>query len=151
MSEIEWTRIRQRAQQALKRQPDDVGASRQQVQATVALGEAASPPELMGAHLARHPEDAHGWNLQCAYLLAAGRLEEALEASASALHLAPAEHIFAYNRACALALLGRADEALADLARAIACDAELAGLARDDDSFATLRHRPAFTKLVAGA
>jgi len=47
-----------------------------------------------------------------------------------------------YNLACAEALVGREDDAVAHLSRAFELRPELADFARDDDDFAALRERP---------
>jgi tetratricopeptide (TPR) repeat protein len=47
-----------------------------------------------------------------------------------------------YNLACAEALAGRADDALAHLRRALELKPEWAEMARMDDDFASVRHAP---------
>jgi len=60
-------------------------------------------------------------------------LEEALEKNSRALELAPERKDYNYNRACALALLGKKDDMLAALKEAIAYDNEYKKMAHEDD------------------
>jgi hypothetical protein len=55
----------------------------------------------------------------------------------------------AYNLACLEALQGRSAEAIAHLRAAVEHDGELAGLAREDEDFASLRDDEEFRELTA--
>lgn len=75
------------------------------------------------------------------YTKAVSWLKQAIAANAN---YAPAH----YNLACAYALTGKADEALDELAKAIALEARYRKMAKDDPDLASLRNDPRFIKLV---
>jgi len=84
--------------------------------------EAADPDAaelLLDTHLAKHPPDAESHNVRGLIARARGRAELAAAAFAEAAALAPAEPLYAVNRALALADLGRGPEALAALEAAL--------------------------------
>jgi quercetin dioxygenase-like cupin family protein len=64
------------------------------------------------------------------------------------LELHPGSPSLRYNLACVEAVEGRSDRALAELATAIRIRPEVAGWAREDDDFASLREDPEFRALV---
>ncbi len=139
------------AEARLSEDPNDRDAHRVRIQAGVASGSIAGPIAAMTHHLDTFPEDAEAWNLLSAYFLMSNQPEAALAASDRALSLSPEQQIYRYNRACAAALLGKSDDALRDLARAIDCDIDLREFARDDESLVVLRSRSEFQKLVGDA
>ena len=53
-----------------------------------------------------------------------------------------------YNVACAESLLGRADDALADLRTALELEPQLLDLARDDTDLDAIRDRPEFAEII---
>jgi tetratricopeptide (TPR) repeat protein len=61
---------------------------------------------------------------------------------AEALERRPGHPATLYNLACAEALAGRAEDALAHLQRAVELRPEFADLAREDEDFASIRERP---------
>ena len=75
-------------------------------------------------------------------LRAAGDYDAYVAALASALVKRPDHPATLYNLACAEALAGRADDALAHLRRALELKPEWAEMARKDDDFASLRDAP---------
>ena len=75
-------------------------------------------------------------------LRAAGAYEEYVAALASALVKRPDHPATLYNLACAEALAGRGDDALAHLRRALELKPEWAEMARKDDDFASVRDAP---------
>ena len=75
-------------------------------------------------------------------LRAAGAYEAYVAALASALVKRPDHPATLYNLACAEALAGRADDALAHLRRALELKPEWAEMARKDDDFASVRDAP---------
>jgi tetratricopeptide (TPR) repeat protein len=105
--------------------------------------------EWVGESLRRAPEYLPALNHQGLFSLQAGRPAEALAAFDRGLAVRP-DATGHYNRACALARLGRTDQAFAALARAL----ELEPGTRDDiaaeSDFESLRGDPRFRALVAG-
>lgn len=150
MAEPDWRAALEAAERDLEADPADRAAGRRRAQATAALGDLAGGNALMEAHLRRHPEDAAGWDLRSAYLLAGGDPEGALAASDRAVALAPAERRHLYNRACALVALGRKGEALADVALAIRGDEDLSAMAWEDPDLAPLKAVEGFRQVVHG-
>jgi hypothetical protein len=55
-----------------------------------------------------------------------------------------------YNVACSESLLGRTDDALDQVRRAVELMPELGRFARDDEDLAALRDQPAFTEITGG-
>jgi hypothetical protein len=55
-----------------------------------------------------------------------------------------------YNVACSEALLGRTDDALDHLRRAVELMPEIRRFASEDEDLAALRDEPAFTELISG-
>jgi tetratricopeptide (TPR) repeat protein len=122
---------------------------------------------LLGAGLAEEALDvARGMlqddeafgHLACGFALARlGRQREAIAAYTRAIDthvqedsedLTDRAH---YGRACALALTGHTDRAIADLAVAIEHNPGLARSAIDDDDFLDLRANPSFARIVGQA
>jgi len=75
-------------------------------------------------------------------LRAAGDYDAYVAALASALVKRPDHPATLYNLACAEALAGRGDDALAHLRRALELKPEWAEMARKDDDFASVRDAP---------
>jgi tetratricopeptide (TPR) repeat protein len=75
-------------------------------------------------------------------LRAAGEYDTYVAALASALVKRPDHPATLYNLACAEALAGRADDALAHLRRALELKPEWAEMAQKDDDFASVRDAP---------
>ena len=80
--------------------------------------------------------------------LAQNQVREAAETLAELVVRAPDLAEGQYNYACALARLGDAQGAIDHLKRAVALDGELAGNARDDDDFKSLRGQRNFDDLL---
>jgi tetratricopeptide (TPR) repeat protein len=72
----------------------------------------------------------------------AGDYDAYADALTRALEKRPDHPASLYNLACAEALAGRADDALAHLRRALELKPEWAEMARKDDDFASVRHAP---------
>jgi tetratricopeptide (TPR) repeat protein len=77
-----------------------------------------------------------------------GRYEEFLEHARPLVAQDPGGGGF-YNLACAESRLGRADEALDNLRRALEIDPQLAELARGDEDLDAIRDRPRFAELLS--
>lgn len=96
---------------------------------------------ILEAWTKAHPEDVKGWFLHAHAHHGAGAFEQALVSLEHVLELQPTHQHGLYNRACALARLGRVDDAFAALERArkagfdqpwqIASDADLNALRGD--------------------
>ncbi|MDE2489391.1 MAG: hypothetical protein KGM24_00995 [Elusimicrobia bacterium] len=89
---------------------------------------------------------AHAENARL--LFDAGDLDAGFAESETAAALAPELGIARYNHAALLALTGRMDRAVAELAAAIAIDPSFRAKARDDEDFSSLRVREDFRDLV---
>jgi tetratricopeptide (TPR) repeat protein len=83
-------------------------------------------------------------------LMAAGRHEELVSRAKPLLEDEPPYPELLYNVACSESLLGRTDDALRHLRRAVELMPELARFARDDEDLAPLRHEAAFRELTRG-
>jgi len=77
-----------------------------------------------------------------------GNLHKAVEVLEQALQRYPNQAVLLYDLACYLALMGRKEEALAKLERALQLDPSLKALAKKDDDFQSLRGDPYFEKLM---
>ncbi len=77
-----------------------------------------------------------------------GNLPKAVEVLEQALQRYPNQAVLLYDLACYLALMGRKEEALAKLERALQLDPSLKALAQKDDDLKALRDDPRFQKLV---
>jgi tetratricopeptide (TPR) repeat protein len=78
----------------------------------------------------------------------AGDFETALERVKQVLAREPDDVLSLYNAACFAARLGRADDALEHLRRAIEVDERAIETARADEDFDSIREDPRFTELV---
>jgi hypothetical protein len=81
-------------------------------------------------------------------LVEAGRHEELVARAQPLLDHGPPYPELLYNVACSESLLGRTDDALGHLRRAVELMPEIGRFARDDDDLAALRDEPAFTELT---
>lgn len=97
------------------------------------------------------PRSAPSWH---AVALARHRSHDevgALAAIDRTLELRPDDWAYAYDRACILVALGRSDEAMSSLARAVELGLDHPELLVSDDDLAPLRSRPDFRTLVGRA
>jgi tetratricopeptide (TPR) repeat protein len=81
-------------------------------------------------------------------LMEAGRHEELVARAQPLLDDEPPYPELLYNVACSESLLGRTDDALGHLRRAVELLPEIARFARDDEDLVALRDEPAFTELT---
>jgi hypothetical protein len=108
----------------------------------------AAAAEIYGGLVRANPDDGPSWSDYGFCLHGAKRYEEALAAYARAIELGHRPGANLYNSACALALLGRKDEALSWLELALkARFAEQETLERDTD-MDSLRADPRFAELT---
>lgn len=132
-----------------------VPAHIQEARALLQKGAHAEVVALLAPRVAEHPEDGAAWFLYGHALHARGDHEAAFDAHRRAAELPKAPPAASYNAACALARLGRVDEAFEWLAKArasgfsnwplAATDADLTAL-HGDARFAAFRPPPADTK-----
>ncbi|HET8752293.1 MAG TPA: tetratricopeptide repeat protein [Gaiellaceae bacterium] len=78
--------------------------------------------------------------------LRSGRYEEAQRLFKAALEIAPGDQVVLYNLACAEALEGRSDAAIAHLAEAVSGNKRLHKHARKDPELASIRDDPRFPR-----
>jgi tetratricopeptide (TPR) repeat protein len=83
-----------------------------------------------------------------AVLTRLGRYDEGLQVDQRLVRLEPLEPIVHYNLACSLALLGRADDAIEELGRAIDLGYEDAEHMLKDRDLRSLRRDPRFEELA---
>ncbi len=81
-------------------------------------------------------------------LVEAGRHEELVARAQPLLNDGPPYPELLYNVACSESLLGRTDDALGHLRRAVELMPEIGRFARDDEDLAALRDEPAFIELT---
>lgn len=81
----------------------------------------------------------------------AGRHEELIDHAQSMIDEEPAYPELLYNVACSESLLGRTDDALDHLRRAVALMPKLGRFAREDEDLAALRDLPAFAEITRDA
>ncbi|MFH0794030.1 MAG: hypothetical protein V2A74_08360 [bacterium] len=115
----------------------------------ILLGQYDVARDRLGEYLQRRPVDARAWNKKGLSLAALKKYSEAEGDFAAAQKLRPKWAEPPYNRACALALLGRADDALDQLQHSLELGGEgIAALATADDSLKSLRSNPRFRQLL---
>ncbi len=78
-----------------------------------------------------------------------GRIEEGLEIDLKLTSMSPDNETYQYNLACSLSLLGRNDEALACIQKAITCGYSDWEWMQKDSDLKSLRKLPAFIALLA--
>lgn len=96
------------------------------------------------------PYQPGGWEVwsRLRPLIEAGRHEELVSRAGPLLEQGPPYPELLYNVACSEALLGRTDDALGHLRRALELMPELKSFARGDEDLAALRSNPAFADLI---
>jgi hypothetical protein len=96
------------------------------------------------------PYQPGGWEVWAPLrpLREAGRHEELVSRAQPLLNQGPQYPELLYNVACSEALLGRTDDALGHLRRAVDLMPEVKSFARGDEDLAALRTEPAFTELI---
>ncbi len=88
-------------------------------------------------------------NLKWMVLSRQGDQEKAISICNEILALEPKAEFALYNRACFESRLGKLDDALADLGKAIELNPTLLQRALDEDDFHNLRGDPKFKQLVS--
>ena len=101
------------------------------------------------ALVAEDPNDGASWYRLGAVLHASGRYEDSIEASRRAAGFPDLRASALYNVACAYARLGRTDEAIASLERAVAAGYRAKGAMSQDADLASVRDDARFKNLIA--
>jgi tetratricopeptide (TPR) repeat protein len=93
-----------------------------------------------------------GWEVWSSLepLFAAGRHEEVLAQAEPLLQAESHYPMVLYNVACSESALGRTEDALGHLRRAVEVMPKLGDYARDDERLAALRGNPAFSHIIGG-
>jgi len=107
--------------------------------------------EALAIDMERTPVDAQGFYHRGLAQVKAGKYADCIASIARALALRPNHGNSHYTMACAYALSGDADAALASIARAIEIDPELASDIAADSDFASISDDPRFVELVGDA
>jgi tetratricopeptide (TPR) repeat protein len=104
----------------------------------------------IGAGPAGKPYEPSGWELFAPLfpLFESGRYEEGADRAQALIADDPPYGSVYYNTACFEARVGRIDDAVAHLRRALELSPMLRELARSDEDFVALREQPAFIELV---
>lgn len=105
--------------------------------------------EFLGRALSRRPDNLPVLSELATLLTRLGRLEEGLAADERLVQLAPGDPTVHYNLACSLALLDRADAALAALEHAVSLGYRDWEHLLGDEDLARLRPDPRFQELAA--
>jgi tetratricopeptide (TPR) repeat protein len=94
-----------------------------------------------------------GWELwsQARVQFDEGRHDEVVERLRPVVEREPHYPLIFYNLACSESLLGRVDDALADLRRAVELAPPFARYAQGDDDLAAIRDTPQFAEIIAAA
>ena len=96
----------------------------------------------------RHPRNLPALAELAHALTRLGRLEAGLQADLRLMRLVPDNPTVHYNLACSLTLLGKPDEALDALERAIECGYDDAGHMVHDEDLRSLEHEFRFQRMV---
>ena len=142
-------------EQACKVRPDDYQSP--SLLANTLEGMGASPAtvetahrravEVIEKHLDMHPDDVRALYLGAQNLCRLGQQERGLEWAQRALAIDPDDSAVCYNLACIFAILGRTDQALGSLEKAISCGFGDPDIIRNDPYLNPIRSHPRFADL----
>ena len=143
-------------EQASRLNPDDYQAVSLLVAVYHALGrpaEAAATEQravrLTEKHIETHPDDARALYLGASILARVGDKEKSVDWARRALTIDPDEPSIVYNVACAYALVGRTEDAIACLQRIMEHGDFLKNWAAKDSDLDSLRSDPRFQALLS--
>jgi len=143
-------------EQASRLNPDDYQAVSLLVSVYHALGRPAEATatelravRLTEKHIETHPDDARALYLGASILARVGNHEKSVEWARRALAIDPEEPSIVYNVACAYALIGRTEDALACLQRVMEHGDFLKNWAAKDSDLDSLRSDPRFHALLS--
>jgi serine/threonine protein kinase/Tfp pilus assembly protein PilF len=142
-------------EQAIKVRPDDYQSP--SLLANTLDGMGASPAtveaahrhavEVIEKHLDMHPDDVRALYLGAQNLCRLGQQERGLEWAQRALAIDPDDSAVCYNLACIFAILGRTDQALGSLEKAVSCGFGDPDIIRNDPYLNPIRSHPRFADL----
>lgn len=142
-------------EKACQTNPDDFQAPNLLGQTYASLGRSLEAKaarqrslRVVEKHLEMHPDDARALYLGAPGLIDAGDRERALEWTRRALAIDPEDPGVLYNVACTYAALGRTDDAIGCLAKAISAGEWLKGWAEHDSDLDPIRSNPRFQTLL---
>jgi tetratricopeptide (TPR) repeat protein len=115
------------------------------------LQQLGRPEEALAIEMERTPEDAEDFYNRGLAQVKAGKYAECIESIGRTLALSPDHANAHYTLACAYALMGNADAALASIARAIECDPDVASDIAGDSDFDSIKDDARFLELVGDA
>ncbi len=142
-------------EQACRVNPDDYQAPTLLSTVYYGLGREAKAEEarrralqLAEKHVELHPDDPRALYLGAVTLARIGDRQRSLDWIRRALAIDPEESSILYNVACAYALLGRTEEALACLEKVLTHGAWYKNWAKNDSDLDSLRNHPRFQALL---
>lgn len=104
--------------------------------------------KVVERHLDWHPDDTRALHLGAGSLILLGDIQRAEQWLYRALEIAPEDSILLYNVACNFATLGRTDEAIDFLEKAVEKGTINAEWAKNDEDLMKLRGNPRFETLL---
>ncbi len=114
-----------------------------------AEAEAREAIEVVERHLEWHPDDLRALHLGAGSLILLGQVERADRWLRRALEIDPTDSILLYNVACNYATLGRVEESLDYLERAVTHGIASAGWMRNDKDLESLHGHPRYEALLS--
>lgn len=148
MAVWDWKVIEKQANAALGKKADDVNASRRQAHAIGMQGNTAQAVDMLQKHLYYHPKDAKAMDLLAAFLVIAGKPQDAIGWSDKALQADPKFVAARYNRAVACVKAGKTEEGIRDLGMAIEANGEYREIAAEDADFAGIAANARFKAVL---
>jgi len=137
--------------------PEDFQAVSFLAQAYESLGQIAERDsaniravKLIEERLELNPDDARAWNLGAGTLATQGETERALEFARKSVAIDPDDPMLLYNIACTYARLGRTDDSLTTLERAVDKGYGHKDWVEHDPDFDSIRDTPRFQAIVEG-
>jgi adenylate cyclase len=113
-----------------------------------AKAEAREAIEVVERHLEWHPDDLRALHLGAGSLILLGQVERAQRWLRRALAIDPNDSVLLYNVACNLANLGKTEEALDHLERALEQGTLSAGWMKNDKDLESLHGHPRYEALL---
>jgi len=129
--------------------PHHVEALAEKAIALYELGKLDEAASIIGGLLAADPGNLGLMNLRAMVLSRSGDQEKAISICSEILAMEPEAGFAYFNRACFESRLGKLDESLADLGKAIELDPMFSQKALDEEDFQNLRGDPRFEQLVS--
>jgi serine/threonine protein kinase/Flp pilus assembly protein TadD len=142
-------------EQACKVRPDDYQAPSLLANTLDGMGASAAVVEaahsravqVIQKHLEMHPDDVRALYLGAQNLCRLGQQERGLDWAQRAMAIDPDDSAVCYNLACIFAILGRTEQALGSLEKAISCGFGDPDIIRNDPYLNPIRSHPRFADL----